>query len=368
MIGSITARMPSQVSFDRALCSAVRDLASFAPADNPAMADALKKFDESQKIVSDLAKGAKDAKAADKAARLAAAKEKLKALKLIAQMAVASGNARLAKSVAREVGAVARELGALARESGATGGGGTDGSGAGAGTDGSAAGTSGNTAAGSDSGNASPAAGSSDGGLGDAGKAFNEAKQMESQLAGVAAAPGSVESAKTELKALDMVTRLAANAGDTKLIKAVEQEVRRVARSLGIELPPSSPAAAPAPAPAAEAPAAPAAADASPASQAASKDAAAANAAGQAAGVPGENPDITEIRKLLKLAKKIIDKLREFKHPPEKLAKAISEAARDVTEALGIVGPEPAGGSGGSGDGGDDSMDQEPLHVVDMRV
>ena len=80
--------------------------------------EARQQFEQSQQLVTKLTEGGKQAKASDQAFRLAAAKEKLKELKMLAEMAAATGNAKLAKAVARDLATVGRQLGALASEIG----------------------------------------------------------------------------------------------------------------------------------------------------------------------------------------------------------------------------------------------------------
>jgi len=79
-------------------------------------------FENGQQLVAKLTDGAKQIKAADQAFRLAAAKEKLKQLKMEAELAAATGDAKLAKSVAKDLATVSRQLGTLSQDVAQSGG------------------------------------------------------------------------------------------------------------------------------------------------------------------------------------------------------------------------------------------------------
>ncbi len=119
MIDPIAARTPATSFIAATNLAQTAEAASanlssgFGPAVDDRVSDALKKLAQANDIVTTLANGEATIKAADKAEKLAEAKQQLAVLKMIAEMAVASGNTRLAKAVAEQVSAIAKQLGGM---------------------------------------------------------------------------------------------------------------------------------------------------------------------------------------------------------------------------------------------------------------
>jgi len=116
------ARMPTNQPYTlMPTASATALAASSASVDLPATIvslspEAQQQYQNGQQLVTKLLNGAKQVKADDEAFRLAAAKEKLKELKMLAELAAATGDAKLAKSVAKDLATVSRQLGTLAQD------------------------------------------------------------------------------------------------------------------------------------------------------------------------------------------------------------------------------------------------------------
>ena len=117
------ARMPASQSYTMVPAASAAAAASAQSAGVAAPAtvitlspEARQQYLDGQQVVAKLTDGAKQVKAADQAFRLAAAKEKLKELKMLAELAAATGDAKLAKSVAKDLATVSRQLGVLAQD------------------------------------------------------------------------------------------------------------------------------------------------------------------------------------------------------------------------------------------------------------